>query len=184
MGDPRFPRKKYETPSHPWEKERIRREREILYKYGLKNKREIWKAETFLRRIRGEARRLLAKASEESEEEKKNFLKKLARLGILPENSTLDDVLALNIENVLSRRLQTLVYLHGLARTPKQARQLIVHGHIAVDGRKVRVPSYMVKKMEEDKITYSYSSPLNDEMHPMRPKVEEKDLLKKVEEER
>lgn len=179
MGDPRFPRKKYETPSHPWEGERIKREREILYKYGLKNKKEIWKAETFLRRIRGEARRLLARTGEESEEEKEKFLKRLARLGILPENSTLDDVLALNIENILARRLQTLVYLHGLAKTPKHARQLIVHGHIAIDERKVRVPSYIVRKMEEDKIKYSYSSPLNDEMHPMRPKIEEKDLLER-----
>ena len=182
MGDPKFPRKKYETPSHPWEAERIRREKEILHKYGLRNKREIWRAETFLRRIREQARRLLAMAGEEQvEKEKERLLKRLARLGILPENASLDDVLALTVEDILARRLQTLVYLHGLAKTPKQARQFIVHGHIAVDGRKVRVPSYLVRKEEEDKITYSYSSPLNDEMHPMRPKAEEKILVKKEE---
>ncbi len=182
MGDPKFPRKKYETPSHPWEAERIRREKEILHKYGLRNKREIWRAETFLRRIREQARRLLAMAGEEqAEKEKERLLKRLARLGILPENASLDDVLALTVEDILARRLQTLVYLHGLAKTPKQARQFIVHGHIAVDGRKVRVPSYLVRKEEEDKITYSYSSPLNDEMHPMRPKAEEKILVKKEE---
>ena len=179
MGDPRFPRKKYETPSHPWEAERIKRERELIYKYGLKNKREVWRAETFLRRIREQARRLLAMPGEEqAEKEKENLLKRLFRLGILPANATLDDVLALNVEDVLGRRLQTLVYIHGLARTPKQARQLIVHGHIAIDGRKVRVPSYLVRKEEEEKITYSYSSPLNDEMHPMRPKAEERVLVK------
>mgnify|MGYP000424446651 CR=1 FL=1 len=184
MGDPKFPRKKYETPSHPWEAERIGREKEILHKYGLKNKREIWKAETFLRRIREQARRLLAMAGEEqAEKEKEKLLKRLAKLGILPENASLDDVLALTIEDILARRLQTLVYLHGLAKTPKQARQFIVHGHIAVDGRKVRVPSYLVEKEEEDKISYSYSSPLNDELHPMRPKVEERILVKKEEEE-
>ncbi len=182
MGDPKFPRKKYETPSHPWEAERIRREKEILHKYGLRNKREIWRAETFLRRIREQARRLLAMAGEEQvEKEKERLLKRLARLGILPENASLDDVLALTVEDILARRLQTLVYLHGLAKTPKQARQFIVHGHIAVDGRKVRTPSYLVRKEEEDKITYSYSSPLNDEMHPMRPKAEEKILVKKEE---
>ncbi len=137
MGDPKFPRKKYETPSHPWEAERIRREKEILHKYGLRNKREIWRAETFLRRIREQARRLLAMAGEEqAEKEKERLLKRLARLGILPENASLDDVLALTVEDILARRLQTLVYLHGLAKTPKQARQFIVHGHIAVmEGR-------------------------------------------------
>jgi len=182
MGDPRFPRKKYETPSHPWEAERIKRERELIYKYGLKNKREVWRAETFLRRIREQARRLLAMPGEEqAEKEKENLLKRLFRLGILPANATLDDVLALNVEDVLGRRLQTLVYIHGLARTPKQARQLIVHGHIAIDGRKVRVPSYLVRKEEEEKITYSYSSPLNDEMHPMRPKIEERVVIKEEE---
>lgn len=184
MGDPRFPRKKYETPSHPWEAERIKRERELIYKYGLKNKREVWRAETFLRRIREQARRLLAMPGEEqAEKEKENLLKRLFRLGILPANATLDDVLALNVEDVLGRRLQTLVYIHGLARTPKQARQLIVHGHIAIDGRKVRVPSYLVRKEEEEKITYSYSSPLNDEMHPMRPKIEERVVIKEEEKE-
>ena len=179
MGDPRFPRKKYETPSHPWEAERIKRERELIYKYGLKNKREVWRAETFLRRIREQARRLLARPGEEqAEREKENLLKRLARLGILPPNSTLDDVLALGVENILGRRLQTLVYIHGLARTPKQARQLIVHGHIAIYGKKVRVPSYLVRKDEEERISYSYSSPLNDEMHPMRPKAEERVVVK------
>ena len=187
MGDPKFPRKKYDTPSHPWEGERIKREHELVEKYGLKNKRELWKAETFLRRIREQARKLLARAGEEqAEKEKEKLLKRLAKLGILPENATLDDVLALTVEDILARRLQTLVYLHGLAKTPKQARQFIVHGHIAINGRKVRVPSYLVKKEEEDHITYSYSSPLNDELHPMRPKAEEimlrKEEVKEAEE--
>ncbi len=183
MGDPKFPRKKYETPSHPWEAERIKRESELIEKYGLKNKREVWKAETFLRRIREQARKLFARGKE-AEKEKEKLLKRLFRLGILPENATLDDVLALTVEDILARRLQTLVYLHGLAKTPKQARQFIVHGHIAINGRKVRVPSYLVRKEEEDKISYSYSSPLNDELHPMRPKVEEKLFIRRKEEER
>ncbi|RLF40946.1 MAG: 30S ribosomal protein S4 [Thermoplasmata archaeon] len=185
MGDPRLPRKKYETPSHPWQGDRIKREREMLYKYGLKNKTEIWKTETLLRKVRGQARQLLAREGEEiSERDKEKMLRRLATLGMLPENSTLDDVLALNIETILGRRLQTLVYLHGLAKTPKQARQLIIHGHIAINGRKVRVPSYLVKRFEEENITYSYSSPLNDELHPMRPKIEERELFERSEEEK
>jgi len=182
MGDPKFPRKKYETPSHPWEAKRIQRENELMQKYGLKNKREIWRAETILRKIRGQARRLRARAGEKQAEiEEEKLLKRLSRLGILPENATLDDVLSLTIEDILGRRLQTLVYFHGLAKTPRQARQFIVHGHIAIDGRKVSVPSYLVGKEEEDKISYSQPSPLNDELHPMRPKVEERPIERKEE---
>ncbi|MEM1514241.1 MAG: 30S ribosomal protein S4 [Candidatus Thermoplasmatota archaeon] len=174
MGDPKFPRKKYETPSHPWRAERIEREKEIVQKYGLMKKREIWRAETILRKAREQARKLRAKAGEkQAEKEKEALLKRLYNLGILPENATLEDVLALNVEHILGRRLQTLVYLHGLARTPKQARQLIVHGHIAIDGRKVTIPSYLVRRSEEEKISYSPKSPLNNELHPARPKKEE-----------
>ncbi len=174
MGDPKYSRKKYETPSHPWEKARIEREDELVQKYGLKNKREVWRAETFLRHIRGQARSLLALAGmEQAEKEKERLIKRLARLGMLPENAILDDILALTVEDVLARRLQTVVYLRGLASTPKQARQFIVHRHIAINGRIVDVPSYLVRKDEENYITYSYSSPLQDEAHPMRPKAEE-----------
>jgi len=175
MGDPKFPRKKYETPSHPWEADRIEKEKEFVQKYGLKNKREIWKAETFLRKIRGHARDLFVGAGEQqTEKEKEELLKRMINLGILPPSSQLDDILALTIEDILARRLQTQVYLHGLAYTAKQARQMITHGHIAIAGRKVRVPSYMVKKEEESAIQYIPSSPFSDDMHPMRPKAEQK----------
>ncbi len=172
MGDPKLSRKKYETPTHPWEAGRIERERELILKYGLKNKREIWRAETFLRGMRGQARRLFAREGEkQAEKEKEELLKRLAKLGVLPVEAKIDDVLALTLEDVLGRRLQTLVYFHGLANTPKHARQLIIHGHIAISGRKLRVPSYIVRKSEEDMINYAPSSPLTDEMHPMRPQA-------------
>lgn len=174
MGDPKFPRKKYETPSHPWEAERIEREQDLMHKYGLKNKKEVWKAETFLRNIRGHARELFVGVEEaQTKKEKEELLKRMVSLGILPADSSLDDILALTIEDILSRRLQTQVYYHGLAYTQKQARQLITHGHIIVNGRRVRVPSYMVRTAEEDTIQYAESSPLADDVHPMRPKVEE-----------
>ncbi|MGC9554352.1 MAG: 30S ribosomal protein S4, partial [Thermoplasmatota archaeon] len=79
----------------------------------------------------------------------------------------------LTLDDVLSRRLQTQVYLRGMAYTPKQARQMIIHGHIAVNGRKVRVPAYMVKKNEENAIAIVDTSPLAEDMHPMRPKAQE-----------
>ena len=174
MGKPKFSRKKYETPSHPWEMERIKEENELIKKYGLKNKREIWKAETRLRKYRGQARSLLAKIETDiqSKKESDQLLMHLSRMNILPPNSTLDDILTLDTEAILSRRLQTLTYLKGLASTPQQARQLIAHGHISVSGKKVTIPGYMIAKEEESNISYIDNSPLNDAMHPARPRGE------------
>jgi len=179
MGKPKFSRKKYETPSHPWQEDRIKAENELIKKYGLKNKREIWKAQTKLRNYRGQARELLAKVETgdvQSKKESNQLLMRLNRFNILPGNATLDDVLALETESIINRRLQTLTYLKGLASTPTQARQLISHGHIAIGDRRVTVPSYMVAKDEEGEITYTTDSPLNDTMHPARPRAEFKSI--------
>ncbi|WP_456472421.1 30S ribosomal protein S4 [Methanocaldococcus sp.] len=173
MGDPRrrYP-KKYETPNHPWIKERIEREKELCAKYGLRRKREVWKAETILRKYRRQARRLISDTTEQGAKEAKQLFSVLRRYGILrKENPTLDDVLSLTVEDILERRLQTLVFRKGLARTPRQARQLIVHGHIAVNGRRVTAPSYLVKVEEEDSIGYYKTSPFNNNDHPERAKI-------------
>jgi len=180
MGKPKFSRKKYETPSHPWQEDRIKAENELVKKYGLKNKREIWKAETTLRKYRGQARGLLAKisgADPQTKKESDQLLLSLNRLNILKPNASLDDVLALDTESVLSRRLQTLTYLKGLANTPLHARQIISHGHISIDGRKVTVPGYIVTKDEEGEIEYVSNSPLTDTMHPARPRADFKSPL-------
>jgi small subunit ribosomal protein S4 len=185
MGKPKFSRKKYETPSHPWEEDRIKDENELIKKYGLKNKREIWKAETRLRNYRQQARGLLAKVDTgdiQSKKESEQLLLHLNRMNILPPKSTLDDVLALDTEAILSRRLQTLTYLKGLANTPNQARQLIAHGHIAIGSKKVTIPSYMVTKDEETEIAYIPKSPLNDTTHPARPRGEFQSIPIKKEE--
>ena len=184
MGKPKFSRKKYETPSHPWREDRIKAENELIKKYGLKNKREIWKAQTYLRKYRGQARELLAKIDSEDPQiikETEQLLTHLTRMNILPLNSTLDDVLALGTEPILSRRLQTLTYLRGFASTPKQARQLISHGHIAINNRRITIPGYMVTNDEEKDITYSTDSPLNDSLHPARPSTEFKSVIMKKE---
>jgi len=188
MGKPKFSRKKYETPSHPWQEDRIKAENELVKKYGLKNKKEVWKARTKLRTFRGQTRELLAKVKSEDVQGKKEseqLIVHLNRLNILPPNSSLDDVLALDIESVLSRRLQTLSYLKGLANTPDQARQLIIHGHIAISDRRVTIPGYMVTKDEEEQIGYTKDSPLNDAMHPARPKADFKStsIIKKTKQE-
>jgi len=175
MGQPKFSRRKYESPTHPWQAMRIKEENEIQRKFGLKNKREIWKIQSYLREARRQARDLQARLrtkDEQAAKEAKRLIERLARIGLLSQNSTIDDVLALEIESLLNRRLQTLTYMKGLARTVDQARQLIKHGHISVKGRKVTVPGYLVRVDEVDQIAYHEGSPFQSEMHPMRPQAD------------
>ncbi|GBE55679.1 MAG TPA: 30S ribosomal protein S4 [Euryarchaeota archaeon] len=152
MGDPKRIKRKYETPSHPWQAERIQEEKKLQSEYGLRNKQEIWKAQAMLRGFSRQARELLAQMSDQSKRQERQLLGKLVRLNILKEGSTLDNVLSLNVRDVLNRRLQTLVYKKGLSNTVKQARQFIVHGHITINERKVNSPGYMVTGSEEEKI--------------------------------
>jgi len=144
-------RKKYHRPSHPWEKERMDAEDKLLRQYGLRRKEEIWRTQTLLRNFRRQARNLLAASGPQAELETKQLLARLRRLGLVGEGATLDDVLGLNIENLLERRLQTLIYRKGLALTPQQARQLVLHGHITIAGKQVSVPSYLVP-IEDEKM--------------------------------
>ncbi len=172
MGDPKFSRAHFERPSHPWEAERIKTENELLKKYGLKNKKELWRSQFTLRRFRQRARELQAlvrTGNKQAEKEREQLLRRLGRLGLLPlEGTTLDDVLALDVEALLSRRLQTLTFLKGLAFTPRQARQFIVHGHVSVQGRRVTIPGYLVNRQEENLIIYDERSPIANDLHPVR----------------
>jgi small subunit ribosomal protein S4 len=161
MGDPRKQRKKFETPRFPWRTGVLETELKLLGQYGLRNKREIWRHKTLLSKYRGIARSLLGMSVEERREPEKQLLGRLDRLGILPETAVLDDVLVLSLEDILERRLQTLVFQKGLAKSVHQARQLITHGHVAIAGRRVSSPSYLVLKEEEAKITYAPTSPLS-----------------------
>ncbi|MCK5039130.1 MAG: 30S ribosomal protein S4, partial [Thermoplasmata archaeon] len=118
LGDPKFSRRRYQTPSHPWQKERIEQENELIKKYGLKNKKELWKAQSLLRNFRQRSRILQAQiryGNKQAELERDQLLGRLERAGILGNEETLDDVLGLDVEAVLSRRLQTLAYLKGLS---------------------------------------------------------------------
>lgn len=175
MGDPKFSRRKYDTPSHPWQGERIELENETVRTHGLKNKTELWKINSLLRSFRQRARSLQAKiryGDKQAEKERDEFIRRLDSMGIISKEATLDDILSLNVETLLSRRLQTMAYRKGLSRNVKQARQFIVHGHISINGRKVTIPGYLVKRSEEEAINYLAHSPLADEMHPARPREE------------
>src|SRR5688572_29332525 len=130
MGDPKFPRRKYATPFHPWKADRIAEENAVQKKYGLKNKKEVWRTKGHLRLFRQRARALLARARTEDPQalqEKEQLLARLHRMGLLPASATLDDVLALSLDQLLTRRLQTQLYLRGFTASPDQARQFITH---------------------------------------------------------
>ncbi|RLI22344.1 30S ribosomal protein S4 [Candidatus Bathyarchaeota archaeon] len=168
MGDPKKQRKKYEATKFTWRTDVLQEELKLLGQYGLRNKRELWRHKTTLSKFRGIARSLLGKSVEEREKMEKELLTKLKKLGILRETAVLDDVLDLGIEDILERRLQTIVFRKGLAKSIHQARQLITHGHIAIGNRRVTVPSYLVAKEEENQITYASKSPLTNPSHPIR----------------
>lgn len=173
MGDPRRLKKRYDTPSHPWQGERIKEEKELMVKYGLKSKKEVWKIESYLRNLRGQARNLQALIRTENPQAIKEadlLLKRCYKLGLLSDGAPLVDVLSIQMEVLLARRLQTIVYTKGLAQTPKQARQMINHGHIVINDRRVTIPGLLVKKNEESFIDYENNSPFAFEEHPMRPK--------------
>lgn len=157
-------KKSYERPFRRWDKATIRDEGRIKSQYGLKNKKEIWKAENVVRSFRSRAKRLFTEDTGRDE-----LFDRLKRLGILSKGSdNLDDVLELKIDDVLERRLQTLVFRKGLAQTPRQARQLVVHKHITVGDRVVNIPSYLVAVKEENDISYAPGSPLKESDHPLR----------------
>jgi len=142
-------RKAYKTPTRAWSKQRIEREREIVKTYGLKKKKEIWKFETLLRKFRHLARELAAK---KDTEKKKILIDRMIKLGLLNEEAMLDDVLGLTLDNILERRLQTVVFKKGFANSLNQSRQFIVHGHVTIGERKITYPNYIVPREEEDKI--------------------------------
>ena len=166
MGDPKKQRKKYSKPNHPWEKERIDAEKELLKQFGLKNKKEIWKAVSFIKNLKDLSKRLSSRDTEQSKKEQEQVLGRLVRLGVLSSESTISDVLGLTTDSILERRLQTVLFKKGFARTVSQARQMIVHGHIAIDGKKITFPSYQTKLAEEATITYTPSSNFQNADHP------------------
>ena len=168
MGDPKKQRKKYDTPRFPWRFDTLEAELNLLGQYGLRNKRELWRHKTMLSKFRGIARSVLGLSEEEGAKLKEQLLNRLKRLGMLSETAELDNVLDLKLMDILERRLQSLVYKKGLSHSIHQARQLIVHAHITIRGRKVTSPGYLVPRDEEAHILYAPSSPLSNPEHPIR----------------
>lgn len=175
MGEPKFSRPKFDTPSHPWKAVRIEEEHAIQANHGLKNMREIWKAKSQLRRHRRQAMRLIGTVDTNEahgKREMEDLLHSLHNKGLIESNASLDDVLSLGTEDILSRRLQAQVYYKGLACSMKQARQLVTHGQICIGEQKVTIPSYPVNRDEESELRYHPSSALNNPEHTIRKAIE------------
>ena len=162
MGDPKTPRRVWNKPKRPLNYDLMMDELKILGTFGLKTKRELWKTQTELSRVRLHARSLLALRREVRERKEPILIQSLSKIGLVDQNSTLDDVLNLQVTDLLSRRLQTITQKKLYFKTPYQARQAIVHGHIMIGDSVVTIPSYIVKTEEETKIHLISESRFNE----------------------
>lgn len=153
-------KKQYETPNEGWSEERIEREDELKEQFGLKNKREVYKAESDLRALRREARKLVAS---EDETQRQALIDKAHDLGLVKKDAGLEDILTLNVTDILQRRLQTAVNRRGYSDTVKEARQIITHGHVYIDGERISIPGYLLTKEEEKNIELRMPEPEEEE---------------------
>lgn len=137
----------YSRPKRPFDKVRITEEAKIKEEFGLKNKKEIWRSDSAVKTIRRRAKNLISAKPEVQEK----LFERLRRIGL--KVNTIADALSLDKRDYLNRRLQTVLVAKKVARTPKHARQLIVHKKVLIGGKAVNSPSYIVPKDLEDKIT-------------------------------
>jgi small subunit ribosomal protein S4 len=168
LGDPKKKHKLYTTPKRPYDVANLEEELKLVGAYGLRNKRELWRHRTELSTLRRRAREMLSIGVAEREQMETELIGRLHRLGLLPERGNLDDILSLNIQDLMERRLQTVLFRRGMAKSFFQSRQLISHGHIAIGGRKMKAPSYMVSTADEASLDYAESSPFIVKTHPLR----------------
>ena len=156
MGDPKKSRKTYRRPRQIWTTDQLNSELFLIGSYGLRSKSELWKSQTKVANIRNQARELLALTVELRQVQETKLLNYLHKRGLVKESASLDDVLNLKLEDILERRLQTIVMKKGAtAKSPQQSRQLVVHGHVSIGDRVINIPGYLVKKGEESQIILS-----------------------------
>ena len=182
MGDPRKARKKYQTPTHPWQKKRIEEEKELIKEYGFKSKKEIWKLNSWLKSAQRFIKATVTSTSPQIQNERKMMFDKMISYGLVNSDSQIGDILAITPRDLYERRLQTLVFKKGLAKSIKQARQFIVHKHIMVNGKAISSPNYLVRVSEEDKITFNPYSALSKPDHPERGEIKS-ELVENAQEE-
>ncbi|MBU1252125.1 MAG: 30S ribosomal protein S4 [Nanoarchaeota archaeon] len=146
--------KQYSKPKRPFDKPRIDEEAKVKEEFGLKNKKEIWRAESQIKVIRERAKKLIPA----SPEEQKALFNKLKKTGFKVDS--ISDVLSLTKNDYLNRRLQTIIFKKKLASTPKGARQLITHKKVLVKGNVVNSPSYLVSLELENQISLKKGKPI------------------------
>ena len=174
MGSPKKQRKKFSKPSHPWQKERILAEIELLKEYGLRRKYEIWKMNSMLKNFTRQAKNLITTETPQVEREKNQLLTKLSSLGLTGKDAKIEDVLSLTLKDIMERRLQTIVYRKNMAKSFRQARQFIVHEHISLGNKTITAPSYIVPLEEEVSIQFVQGSVISSTSHPIRTVVKQK----------
>ena len=154
----------YKTPRRPFEKERLDNEMQIIGKYGLKNKREVWRVQLTLARIRKAARELLTLDEKDPRRifEGAALMRRMVRYGLLGEDENkLDYVLGLTLHKFMERRLQTVLARKNIGKSIHHARVLIRQKHIKVGKNIVNSPSFLVRIQSEKSIDYKPSSSLN-----------------------
>ena len=162
MGDTKNFRRVWKKPKRPLNFDLKMDELKILGTFGLKTKRELWKARTELSRVRNQARTLLALRQDVREQKEPILMNSLSKVGYVQSDATLDDVLNLEINDLLARRLQTIVQKKFYFKTPYQARQAVSHGHVLIGDQIVNIPSYLVNVDEEDKVKLTSESVFNE----------------------
>ena len=174
MGDPKYSRKVWRKPKRPLDYNLMVDELKTLGNFGLRTKRELWKARTELSRLRQQARSLLALGQEIRKQREPILLNSLAKIGLIKSDASLDDVLNLQINDVLARRLQSFVMKKMDFKTPYQARQAVTHGHIMIGQRIINIPSYTVTVDEENDVRLVPGSTLEAVLAANKKSEEEK----------
>eukprot|EP00830_Metopus_es_P016302 TRINITY_DN49_c0_g1_i5.p1 TRINITY_DN49_c0_g1~~TRINITY_DN49_c0_g1_i5.p1 ORF type:complete len:245 (-),score=64.28 TRINITY_DN49_c0_g1_i5:27-665(-) len=155
--------KTWNAPKRPWERERLCQELKYVGLFGLKNKKEVWRVQYMLAKIRKAARELLILPENDSRRlfEGEALVNRMIRLGVLKENEKrLDYVLGLTVPLFLERRLATKVFRSNSAKSMHEARVKIYQRHIKVGKQLVNIPSFMVRIENENQVQLSQDSAL------------------------
>ncbi|MEK6939042.1 MAG: 30S ribosomal protein S4 [Nanoarchaeota archaeon] len=168
MGDPKKLKKKYTPLAHPWIRSTIEEGKTLKKEYGLTKYKEILIASSFLKKYKDIAKKLIADKTVQGEKEKKQMMDKLQRYGLLQTGAGLDQVLSIQLKDVLERRLQSIIFRKGFARTMKQARQFITHRHVSIGNQEITSPGYMLTIEEENVLNFKSTSSLSNADHPER----------------
>jgi small subunit ribosomal protein S9e len=154
-------KKTSKTPRKPFDKERLLGELKLVGTYGLKNKREVWRVQLTLAKLRKAARELMTLEENDPRRlfEGDALIRRIVKLGLLSQDQRkLDYILGLTTTQFMERRLQTFVAQKSLAQSVHHARIRIRQRHLCIGKQMVNIPSFMVSKSSESHITLAPTS--------------------------